>query len=97
MLSKFIPFPHPFAQPTPQAVEFLKSTETLDCVEKMVQAARANGVNGVPFIIIDGKWALNGVQSAECYIQVSPLLSSYIPSRMSAADISKVSPVIHLP
>ncbi|KIK98696.1 hypothetical protein PAXRUDRAFT_823610 [Paxillus rubicundulus Ve08.2h10] len=53
-----------------RALEFLKSTETLDCVEKMIDAARANGVNGVPFIIIDGKWALNGVQPMECYVQI---------------------------
>lgn len=36
-----------------------------------MDANRASGVNGVPFIIIDGKWALNGVQSTECYLQVS--------------------------
>ncbi|KAF8135010.1 thioredoxin-like protein [Boletus edulis] len=53
-----------------RAVEFLRSTEALDCVEKMIEAARANGVNGVPFIIIDGKWALNGVQPKDCYIQI---------------------------
>lgn len=58
-----------------EAIEFLKSTETLDCVEKMIEAARANGVNGVPFIIIDGKWALNGVQSMDCYLQVSSFFS----------------------
>ncbi|KAG9315280.1 thioredoxin-like protein [Chiua virens] len=53
-----------------RALEFLNSTEALDCVEKMIDAARASGVNGVPFIIIDGKWALNGVQSKDCYIQI---------------------------
>jgi predicted DsbA family dithiol-disulfide isomerase len=36
-----------------------------------MDANRASGVNGVPSIIIDGKWALNGVQSTECYLQVS--------------------------
>lgn len=65
-----------------QAIEFLRSTEALDCVEKMIEAARANGVNGVPFIIIDGKWALNGVQPMECYIQVSLFLCR-IPPRTS--------------
>ncbi|KAI9570511.1 thioredoxin-like protein [Boletus coccyginus] len=53
-----------------RAVEFLKSTEALDCVEKMTEAARANGVNGVPFVIIDGKLALNGVQPMDRYIQI---------------------------
>lgn len=62
-----------------KAIEFLKSTEALDCVEKMIEAARANGVNGVPFIIIDGKWALNGVQPMDCYVQVSPFFSHVSP------------------
>ncbi|KAI6039778.1 thioredoxin-like protein [Pisolithus marmoratus] len=53
-----------------KASEFLRSTECQDCVDKMIDAAKANQVKGVPFIIIDGKWALNGVQSKECYIQI---------------------------
>jgi predicted DsbA family dithiol-disulfide isomerase len=44
----------------------------------MIEAARASGVNGVPSIIIDGKWALNGVQSTECYLQVSIFSHPYI-------------------
>lgn len=77
------PFYHrPVCSDTLQAVEFLKSTEALDCVEKMVEAARANGVNGVPFIIIDGKWALNGVQPVDCYIQVSLFLSLPSPTNV---------------
>ena len=35
----------------------------------MVEAARAQGINGVPFVIIDGKWAVNGLQPKECFIQ----------------------------
>lgn len=61
-----------------QAAEFLQSTEYLDCVEKMVEAAKAQGINGVPFVIIDGKWAVNGVQPVECFIQVSPVPSIII-------------------
>ncbi|EGN99114.1 hypothetical protein SERLA73DRAFT_73673 [Serpula lacrymans var. lacrymans S7.3] len=53
-----------------QAVEFLQSDECKEDVEKMIAAAKANGVIGVPFIIINGKWALNGVQSTQCYIQI---------------------------
>lgn len=53
-----------------KASEFLRSTECQDCVDKMIDAAKANDVKGVPFIIIDGKWALNGVQPKECYIQI---------------------------
>ncbi|KAF9237642.1 thioredoxin-like protein [Melanogaster broomeanus] len=70
-----------------RAMEFLNSTEALDCVNKMVEAARANGVKGVPFIIIDGKWALNGVQPMECYLQIFRKLAqpsgSPTPSGMS--------------
>lgn len=64
-----------------KAIEFLKSTEALDCVEKMIEAARTNGVNGVPFIIIDGKWALNGVQPMECYVQVSSFFFHLFPCK----------------
>lgn len=89
----------PLCSDTFQAVEFLKSTEALDCVEKMISAARANGVNGVPFIIIDGKWALNGVQPMDCYVQVS--LSFFRPPHHECplADLPKVvnGPIIHLP
>ncbi|KAF8549331.1 thioredoxin-like protein [Imleria badia] len=53
-----------------EATQFLRSTECLDCVEKMLQAARVQGINGVPFVIIDGKWAVNGLQPKECFIQI---------------------------
>ncbi|KAF9223449.1 thioredoxin-like protein [Gyrodon lividus] len=81
-----------------RALEFLKSTETLDCVEKMIEAARANGVNGVPFIIIDGKWALNGVQPMECYLQIFRKLAqssgSPIPSGISRACSDCKGPIL---
>jgi len=53
-----------------RAMEYLKSTEALDCVNKMIEAARASGVKGVPFIIIDGKLAVNGVQPMDTYLQI---------------------------
>ena len=86
----------PLCSDTFQAVEFLKSTEALDCVEKMIDAARANGVNGVPFIIIDGKWALNGVQPMDCYIQVSPSSFRRPHYQGPLADLPKVGPIVHL-
>ncbi|KAF8139655.1 thioredoxin-like protein [Boletus edulis] len=58
-----------------QATEFLRSTEYLDCVETMTEAAKANGINGVPFVIIDGKWAVNGLQPKECFVQIFRKLS----------------------
>ncbi|KAG1851614.1 thioredoxin-like protein [Suillus subalutaceus] len=53
-----------------EAITFLQDTDCKNCVNQMIDAARASGVNGVPSIIIDGKWALNGVQSTECYLQI---------------------------
>lgn len=50
----------------------------------MVEAARAQGINGVPFVIIDGKWAVNGLQPVECFIQVGysiNLLSFFVLTR----------------
>lgn len=53
-----------------QAVSFLESAECLDEVERMMNEARKKGVNGVPFVVIDGKWAVSGGQTAEVYAQV---------------------------
>lgn len=36
----------------------------------MMTEARRKGVNGVPFVVIDGKWAVSGGQTAEVYSQV---------------------------
>lgn len=58
-----------------RAAEFLRSTECQDCVDKMIDAAKAGGVSGVPFVIIDGKWAISGVQRREYYTQVFRLLA----------------------
>lgn len=54
-----------------QAVKFLESDELLEEVETMMTDARRKGVNGVPFVVIDGKWAVSGGQTAEVYAQVS--------------------------
>ncbi|KAH7912783.1 thioredoxin-like protein [Hygrophoropsis aurantiaca] len=68
-----------------EAINFLDSTECGDCVEKMMEAAKANGVNGVPFIIIDGRWALNGMQPTDCYVQVFRKLAASAPSSSSSS------------
>lgn len=52
-------------------MSFLESDECLDEVETMMTEARRKGVNGVPFVVIDGKWAVSGGQTAEVYTQVS--------------------------
>lgn len=56
-----------------EAIEFLKGDELKDEVVKMAEAAKVNGIKGVPITIIEGKWALSGGQKAEVFVQVSLL------------------------
>lgn len=53
-----------------QALDFLKSDELLAEVEAQIAEAREKGVTGVPFTIIDGKWAVSGGQQASVYVKV---------------------------
>ncbi|KAI0031211.1 thioredoxin-like protein [Vararia minispora EC-137] len=53
-----------------EALEFLKSDELSDKVLAQVNEARAKGVTGVPFTIIDGKWAVSGGQSAPVFVKI---------------------------
>jgi len=52
------------------AINFLESDELKTEVFQMIRQVQSNGINGVPFVIIDGKWAVSGGQSAEVYIQI---------------------------
>ncbi|KAH8100070.1 thioredoxin-like protein [Cristinia sonorae] len=53
-----------------EALEFLRSEECLAEVEQMMVDVRRKGVTGVPFVVIDGKWAVSGGQSADTYVQI---------------------------
>ncbi|KAI9000600.1 thioredoxin-like protein [Trametes punicea] len=53
-----------------EAVEFLKSDEHREEVEQMACEARKKGVTGVPFTIINGRWAVSGGQTADVYTQI---------------------------
>ena len=53
----------------------------------MMTEARRKGVNGVPFVVIDGKWAVSGGQTAEVYSQVSPGRRGLV---IAAADGSRL-------
>ena len=55
---------------SPQAVEFFKSDEYRAEIEQMANEARKKGVSGVPFPIINGRWAVSGGQTADVYTQV---------------------------
>jgi hypothetical protein len=48
----------------------MESDECLAKVNHQVAEARAKGVTGVPFTIIDGKWAVSGGQSAPVLVKV---------------------------
>ncbi|OJT07199.1 hypothetical protein TRAPUB_1929 [Trametes pubescens] len=52
-----------------QALEFFKSDEYRTEVEHMANEARKKGVTGVPFTIINGKWAVSGGQTSDVYTQ----------------------------
>ncbi|KAH9930029.1 thioredoxin-like protein [Fomitopsis serialis] len=53
-----------------EAVNFLESDDCREEVVNMMSEARKKGVTGVPFTIIDGRWAVIGGQTAEVYIQI---------------------------
>ncbi|KAH8106688.1 thioredoxin-like protein [Phellopilus nigrolimitatus] len=45
-------------------------------VREMSRDAARKGVTGVPFAVIDGRWAVSGCQAPECYLKVRARLSS---------------------
>ena len=51
-------------------MSFLESDELLDEVETMINESKKKGISGVPFIVINGKWAVSGGQTAEIFAQV---------------------------
>jgi predicted DsbA family dithiol-disulfide isomerase len=53
-----------------QAIKFLESDELLADVKRMVYVAQRNGVSGVPFTVIDGRWAISGGQSSDVFYEV---------------------------
>ena len=48
---------------------YLATDEDRDAVEQSDEQARSMGVQGVPFFVIDDKYALSGAQPAEMFIQ----------------------------
>ncbi|KAH9995684.1 thioredoxin-like protein [Russula compacta] len=53
-----------------EALGFLNSDECLTKVNHQVAEARAKGVTGVPFTIIDGKWAVSGGQTTPVLVKI---------------------------
>ncbi|TFK49506.1 thioredoxin-like protein [Heliocybe sulcata] len=59
-----------------EAIEFLETDEGLAEVNSMIADTKAKGITGVPFTIIDGKWAVSGGQTADVYVQIFTKLAS---------------------
>jgi len=53
-----------------QAITFLESNELEEEVNLMCEEVRKKGINSVPLIIIDGKWAVKGGQSSDVFVQI---------------------------
>lgn len=53
-----------------EALDFLKSGELEDEVNKIIDEAKGKGINGVPLILIDNKWAVSGGQSSDVLVKI---------------------------
>ncbi|KAI0775313.1 thioredoxin-like protein [Trametes elegans] len=65
--------------PKDQAVAFLKSDEYHAHVEQLAVEARKRGVTGVPFTVINGRWAVSGGQTSDVYAQIFRKLAGQGP------------------
>lgn len=54
-----------------EALEWIEGKELEAEVKTMSRNAEMKGVKGVPFTVIDGRWAVSGCQKPECYYKVS--------------------------
>ncbi len=52
------------------ALEALESNTYLDAVQADIEQARAYGINGVPFYVVDGRYGVSGAQDAATFTQV---------------------------
>jgi len=52
------------------ALAFLASTELKDNVGRDIAEARQIGVEGVPFVILDNKYAVSGAQGTETFLEI---------------------------
>jgi len=53
-----------------EAKKFLESDELENDVNRKIEMAQMMGITGVPFTIINSKWALSGAQPSEVFYQV---------------------------
>ncbi|KAJ6466577.1 thioredoxin-like protein [Mycena vitilis] len=76
-----------------EAIAFLKSNELEDEVNAMCEAARVQGVTGVPLVVIDGKWAVSGGQSADIFVQIFQKLAGVHAANVPPSFSRLVPPV----
>ncbi|KAJ7764581.1 thioredoxin-like protein [Mycena maculata] len=58
------------------ALAFLAGNELKDNVAKNIREAQQLGVEGVPFVILDNKYAVSGAQGMETFLQIFRKLAS---------------------
>ncbi|KAI0321785.1 thioredoxin-like protein [Amylostereum chailletii] len=76
------------------ALAFLSTDELLAKVEYQIHEARSKGVMGVPFTVIDGKWAVSGGQTAPVFVKIFTKLAQLPdPSHESDEGTPTGSPV----
>jgi predicted DsbA family dithiol-disulfide isomerase len=51
-----------------EAIRVLESGEFIPAFEADIEQARAYGISGVPFFVIDGKYGVSGAQNAEVFV-----------------------------
>ncbi|GJJ08021.1 hypothetical protein Clacol_002228 [Clathrus columnatus] len=50
-----------------EAMEFIRSDDLKAEVQRMAAIAQRNGVTGVPFVLLDGRWVISGSQTEDVY------------------------------
>jgi len=71
------------------ATAFLKSDELEEEVNSMCETALTKGITGVPFVIVDGKWAVSGGQSSEVFVQIF--------KKLAGASVGNLLPSVFTP
>jgi len=72
----------------------VKSDECLAKVNHQIAEARAKGVTGVPFTIIDGKWAVSGGQTAPVFVKIFSKLAEAPGSPPSKSSTPVPAPAV---
>eukprot|EP01113_Clastostelium_recurvatum_P033681 TRINITY_DN4482_c0_g1_i5.p1 TRINITY_DN4482_c0_g1~~TRINITY_DN4482_c0_g1_i5.p1 ORF type:complete len:270 (-),score=78.99 TRINITY_DN4482_c0_g1_i5:43-774(-) len=53
-----------------EALDYLKTDQNLDLVKKEMKKAQMAGISGVPFFVLDNKYALSGAQEPDTFVEV---------------------------